>query len=364
MNSPEHSQPRAGPGVRRREQRAGGLAVAGLEAGWPGRPAGAVFRGNVGGDRPSGGWRNPARSNPRASDCRSLRPPRDHRSLCRSTAEAVGIDCQPDSTAAIGGAIRERRACRRSISRASRNLACAIHCRAPTRSKRSGFATRPERQSPPAADSRIGHDYSGDANFVAGREPAAPQRAAYLRRRRLLRRCRGADRSSQGGVSRSRAACSSTRSHLMQLVTDRAGLGETGEVLVGALQGESVQYMFPARELRPKRSCRSADVPPMQRAIARESGFSDSMYRGDKVLAVYQPVLYQPGTDARVGPGRQDGLIARPTRRSPTCAAHSYWGVTTLVLISVARRALVAAAACRGLCCSWPSRRSSLPPET
>ena len=86
---------------------------------------------------------------------------------------------------------------------------------------------------------------------------------------------------------------------LVNLLTDRSGLGETGEVLVGTFADQRVQFLLPSRD--GDRTASSENVAPLARAIRGEDGFDITQFAGDEVLIRYLPVDYHPPDYRRWG---------------------------------------------------------------
>ena len=76
---------------------------------------------------------------------------------------------------------------------------------------------------------------------------------------------------------------------LRKLLQDRTGLGQTGEVMLGARSGETIDYLLSSGADVPL-----SQAPAMAAALHGQSGF-DSVrdYRGVEVLAAYRPVGYR-----------------------------------------------------------------------
>jgi sigma-B regulation protein RsbU (phosphoserine phosphatase) len=79
-----------------------------------------------------------------------------------------------------------------------------------------------------------------------------------------------------------------------ELLADAAGLGQTGEVMVGTQRGETVRYLLPPLHEPEITEVPLASTPAMAHAIQGYKGFMHTTdYRGVEVLAAYQPVKYQ-----------------------------------------------------------------------
>ncbi len=81
---------------------------------------------------------------------------------------------------------------------------------------------------------------------------------------------------------------------LLRTLSDASGLGDTGEVLVGAVEDGVLQFLLPNRQGCPIPDMPVGDDPVMLRAVAGQSGFArERDYRGEEVLAAYLPVPQQ-----------------------------------------------------------------------
>ena len=81
-------------------------------------------------------------------------------------------------------------------------------------------------------------------------------------------------------------------------LTDPSGLGETGEVLVGVADGETIHLVLPYRQSSPRTDVPERDLPPLALAASGQFGFKRTTdYRGEDVLVAYRPV----GTFVRAG---------------------------------------------------------------
>ena len=76
---------------------------------------------------------------------------------------------------------------------------------------------------------------------------------------------------------------------LRKLLQDRTGLGQTGEVMLGARVGENIDYLLSSVVDVPL-----SQAPAMAAALHGQSGFNATRdYRGVEVLAAYRPVGYR-----------------------------------------------------------------------
>ncbi len=82
-------------------------------------------------------------------------------------------------------------------------------------------------------------------------------------------------------------------SRLREILSDTTGVGDTGEVLVGRRVGDEVLYLDQPRT-NSAIKVSAVSVPAMVRAIQGEEDFGTTEYGGKSVLAVWQPLEYQP----------------------------------------------------------------------
>jgi len=80
---------------------------------------------------------------------------------------------------------------------------------------------------------------------------------------------------------------------LVRILSETAGLGDTGEVLIGTRVGATAQYLLPPAVGVANPSL--ADVAPMAAAINGETSAQivETLYAGRAVLALYRPVEFQ-----------------------------------------------------------------------
>jgi signal transduction histidine kinase len=72
---------------------------------------------------------------------------------------------------------------------------------------------------------------------------------------------------------------------------DPNGLEETGEVLVGVAEGETIRLILPSRRLSPVSEIAASQFPVMSDAIAGKFGCKQTIdYQGKDVVAAYRPV--------------------------------------------------------------------------
>ena len=78
---------------------------------------------------------------------------------------------------------------------------------------------------------------------------------------------------------------------IASILMDTSGLDDTGEVLVGVGQAESIRLITPTRARTPKSEERASGMPALSSAINGEFGSSrTSDYRDEDVLVAYRPV--------------------------------------------------------------------------
>ncbi|WP_417389774.1 response regulator [Gimesia sp.] len=87
---------------------------------------------------------------------------------------------------------------------------------------------------------------------------------------------------------------------LKDILMNRVGLQESGDLLVATKQGDHVRYLFQPRD-SDTWSVPIADVPAMAKALQDESGSEVMDYSGERVLVSYRPVNYQPDLEAPWG---------------------------------------------------------------
>jgi signal transduction histidine kinase/PAS domain-containing protein len=77
---------------------------------------------------------------------------------------------------------------------------------------------------------------------------------------------------------------------------DPRGLGETGEVLIGAGMGERIRLILPLRLRPPMEEVAATEVPALRAAIGGRFGSTRTTdYRGEDVLLAYRPIGTGPG---------------------------------------------------------------------
>ncbi len=129
-------------------------------------------------------------------------------------------------------------------------------------------------------------------------------------------------------------------SPLDQALSSDIGLGQTGEVLVAAQEGDQIVYLFSPRGER-RLTVPLAEVPAMAAALAGERGFRPETYEGVPVLAVSAPVTI--GAQRKIdGACWPRSISKRRMRRSRHFAERSL--------------------RCKAFWCSWESRRRTRSP--
>ena len=86
--------------------------------------------------------------------------------------------------------------------------------------------------------------------------------------------------------------------HLLNLLRDTTGLGNTGEVLVASLHGERLRYLVPPSRRSSgsnagKREIDAGEVQAMVKAIQGDRGQDISQYAGTDVLIAWRPTPFQ-----------------------------------------------------------------------
>lgn len=78
---------------------------------------------------------------------------------------------------------------------------------------------------------------------------------------------------------------------IAKFLMDSGGLDETGEVLVGFDEGQSIRLILPSRRPSPVTEVTARDFPALSAAIAGQFGFTRTIdYQGQDVLVAYRPV--------------------------------------------------------------------------
>src|SRR5947208_3743089 len=138
---------------------------------------------------------------------------------------------------------------------------------------------------------RIGKDFSADPDVLEGRQRAhlgAPRRIGQTSQSLLT-----APVVSSGGTPQGVVIATVDAKPIARLLTSQTGLGESGEVLVGTLQGSKIHLLLPARRDPQLTSIPLDGMPAMVPAIRGQTGLMHSRdYRGVEVLAAYRPVGY------------------------------------------------------------------------
>lgn len=80
---------------------------------------------------------------------------------------------------------------------------------------------------------------------------------------------------------------------LVQFLSNREGLGESCDVLIGTRRERQIHYLFPPRRDSAVSDVRADDLPAMSRAVAGESGVTHTIdYRRINVVAAFRPANY------------------------------------------------------------------------
>jgi signal transduction histidine kinase len=142
---------------------------------------------------------------------------------------------------------------------------------------------------------RIGGDQSNDNGFLAGRQ--GPYLSELRRYDRQLLCHLSAPALDQHGQLLGVIQVVILTTRLVELVLDPAGLGTTGEALVGRREGsDRVRYLLPSRQTSAE-SVAAEAVPSMIKAIDGHDGFEVAMYASQEVLIAFEPVPFQRGVD-------------------------------------------------------------------
>ncbi len=81
---------------------------------------------------------------------------------------------------------------------------------------------------------------------------------------------------------------------MVEFLSDRKGLGESGEVMVGTAEGGKVRYLLSPRQADDRAPVSPSDVPAMAQAMQGHEGFGPVRdYRNQLVLAAHRPVNYR-----------------------------------------------------------------------
>ena len=164
----------------------------------------------------------------------------------------------------------------------------------------------------------VGRDFSGDPDFIQG------SIAAHLGRPRadglgMSARLSAPAISHQGrflGVVMARVDLQ----RLVDLMNDRAGLGDSGEVLVGTRDGDHITYLVPSSQPPGCDGVDVADAPAMVKAIEGKFGQNRSEYDGRNVLIAWRPIRVQsaanqpPSTTLRNSPAIENarwGMVVK-----------------------------------------------------
>ena len=92
---------------------------------------------------------------------------------------------------------------------------------------------------------------------------------------------------------------------LKNLLSNPEGLGDTGEVRVGHIDGEKARYLFPTRA-EGKTRVQAKSVPAFAKAVSGEQGFMVTHdERGQDVFAIYESIEFQPSSE------RPFGMVAK-----------------------------------------------------
>ena len=79
---------------------------------------------------------------------------------------------------------------------------------------------------------------------------------------------------------------------LRDILTETTGLGETGEVVVGRRDGDSIRFLFTPKGNDTQR-VPASQAPAMVNAVAGNEDFEHTHFQGRPILALYEPVEFQ-----------------------------------------------------------------------
>jgi len=141
-------------------------------------------------------------------------------------------------------------------------------------------------------EANVGKDYGADPDFQAGRRQGhlgVPRRTGETSQSLLTAPVVSADRQLQGVV-----VVVLDVQPMANLLASQTGLGESGEILLGALQDTKIHLLLPARHDPQRVDIPLASMPAMAPAVRGQTGLIHARdYRGVEVLAAYRPVGYQ-----------------------------------------------------------------------
>jgi len=141
-------------------------------------------------------------------------------------------------------------------------------------------------------EANVGKDYGADPDFQAGRRQGhlgVPRRTGKTSQSLLTAPVVSADRQLQGVV-----VVVLDVQPMANLLASQTGLGESGEILLGALQDTKIHLLLPARHDPQRIDMPLASMPAMAPAVRGQTGLIHARdYRGVEVLAAYRPVGYQ-----------------------------------------------------------------------
>ncbi len=139
--------------------------------------------------------------------------------------------------------------------------------------------------------SRLGEDWSARPEFqVAAREPWMSRVVHRGGRHEAVATAPVVVAEQPVGVVWLR----SDATPLLRMLSDASGLGDTGEVLVAALEDGVLHFLLPNRQGCPIPDMPATAAPIMARALAGQAGYArERDYRGEEVLAAFLPVPQQ-----------------------------------------------------------------------
>ena len=137
----------------------------------------------------------------------------------------------------------------------------------------------------------VGNDYGTDPDFMEGRRKSnlgAPRRVGAAYQSLLTAPVVG-----NGGQLQAVVIVVLDAQPMADLLAGRAGLGESGETLVGTLRDSTIHLLLPARNAPQLADIPVGRMPAMALAVHGQSGLLHPWdYRDVEVLAAYRPVGY------------------------------------------------------------------------
>lgn len=140
-------------------------------------------------------------------------------------------------------------------------------------------------------DVYLGEDYSQDPDFLVGRE--APSLGYPAKVDGQWQSTVAAPATASDGASLGVVMVLIDVSKMVNFLSDTTSLGDSGEVLVAAPDGDHVRYLLPPRHDPSMKGQRLSAVPAMSAAVRGHAGFIEAEHHeGHDVLAAHVPVGY------------------------------------------------------------------------